>query len=31
MREDIYNGIVKPLDSYLNGHRTEKDVKWSRL
>lgn len=29
MRQDIYKGIVEPLDDYLNGHITESDVVWS--
>lgn len=31
MRQDIYEGIVVPLEDYLSGRRTEKQVKWSRL
>ena len=31
MRQDIIEGIVEPLDGYLNGYLTEKDVDWSEL
>ena len=29
MRQDIIEGIVEPLDGYLSGYLTEKDVNWS--
>lgn len=31
MRQDIIDGIIEPLDGYLNGYLTEKDVDWSEL
>lgn len=31
MRQDIIEGIVEPLDGYLSGYLTEKDVDWSEL
>ena len=31
MKQDIYEEIIEPLDSYLNGSLTEKDVDWSAL
>ena len=31
MGQDIYEGIVEPLDGYLSGYLTEKDVDWSEL
>ena len=31
MRQDIIEEIVKPLDGYLSGKLTEKDVEWSKL
>ncbi len=31
MRIDIYEGLIEPLDDYLNGHITEKEVNWAEL
>ncbi|MBR1941261.1 MAG: hypothetical protein IJ845_08020 [Bacteroidaceae bacterium] len=31
MRQDIYEEIIEPLDGYLNGYLTEKEIEWSEL
>ena len=31
MRQEIYEGIVVPLEGYLNGHLSEKEIDWSEL
>lgn len=31
MRQEIYKGIVVPLEGYLNGHLSEKEIDWSEL
>lgn len=29
MRQEIQKEIVEPLESYLNGYLTEKEIEWS--
>lgn len=31
MKQDIIDEIIEPLDGYLSGYLTEKEVDWSEL